>query len=222
MLSSEHAIGLLIFLGFVFSIVVHECAHAIVASWCGDDTARLLGRITLNPVPHIDPFMSVIVPLGLMIGSGGTMVFGGAKPVPVNIYRLRHPRRDMMWVALAGPISNVILAVLFALAGNLLWFAFKADFDFGVKLFQAVSGIVSVNMLLACFNMIPVPPLDGSRVLSYFLPSDMALWLARVERFGLVIVALLIFSGVLAPLLMPASLATHWLIKNLIFTISII
>jgi Zn-dependent protease len=222
MLSSDHAIGLLIFVGFFFSIVVHECAHAIVASWCGDDTARLLGRITLNPVPHIDPFMSVIVPLSLLVMSGGTMVFGGAKPVPVNTFRLRHPRRDMMWVALAGPISNVILAVLFALTGNLLWFAPKTNPEFANALAQAIFGIVGVNMLLACFNMIPVPPLDGSRVLAFFLPSNMAQMLAQIERFGLAIVALLIFSNVLNPLLRPARIATSWLIHHLIFTVQVV
>lgn len=221
MLSPDHAIGLLIFVGFVFSIVVHECAHAIVAAWCGDDTARLLGRITLNPVPHIDPFMSVIVPLTLLVMTRGAMVFGGAKPVPVNTYRLRHPRRDMMWVALAGPISNVILAVLFALAGNLLWFAYQASPEFEFELRKAVKGIVFMNMLLACFNMIPVPPLDGSRVLAYFLPSNMAQTLAQIERFGLAIVALLIFSNVLRPLLQPATIATNWLVHHLIFTVQI-
>lgn len=221
MLSDEYSIGLLVFIGFVFSIVVHECAHAIVASWCGDDTARLLGRITLNPIPHIDPFMSVIVPLSLLVMSGGSMVFGGAKPVPVNVYRLRHPRRDMMWVALAGPISNVILAVLFALAGNLLWFAYQASPEFEFELRKAVKGIVFMNMLLACFNMIPVPPLDGSRVLAYFLPADMAHTFAQIERFGLAIVALLIFSNVLGPVLEPAIIATNWLVHNLIFTVTI-
>jgi Zn-dependent protease len=222
MLSQALAIGLLVFLGFVFSIVVHECAHAIVASWCGDDTARLLGRITLNPIPHIDLFMSIIVPLSMLVMSGGSMVFGGAKPVPVNVYRLRHPRRDMMWVALAGPISNVILAILFALAGNLLWFAFRANHDFGKDLRDALAGVVFMNMLLACFNMIPVPPLDGSRVLAYFLPSNMAQTFAQVERFGLVIVVMLMYSGVLRPLLKPAIIATSWLIQHLIVTVTVV
>ncbi len=222
MFTPEHAVGLLVFIGFLFSIVVHECAHAIVATWCGDDTARLLGRITLNPVPHIDPFMSVIVPLSMLVMTQGRIIFGGAKPVPVNIYRLRRPRRDMVWIALAGPISNVMLAILFVLAGNLLYFANPAESEFGQQLLKVLRRIVGLNLLLACFNMIPVPPLDGSRVLAYFLPSDMALWLAQVERFGLAIVALLIFSGVLAPLLMPASLATSWLVKHLIFTVNIV
>src|SRR5512145_1794658 len=116
MLTVDQATGLLVFIGFIFSIVVHECAHAIVASWCGDDTSRLLGRITLNPIPHIDPFMSVVLPLMLLMASGWQIAFGGAKPVPVNYFRLRQPRRDMMWVALAGPVSNVLLAICFALA----------------------------------------------------------------------------------------------------------
>lgn len=219
MLTEEHAIGLLVFIGFVFSIVVHECAHAVVASWCGDDTAKLLGRITLNPIPHIDPVMSVAMPLLLLFATGGHNVFGGAKPVPVNYYRLRHPSRDMMWVALAGPISNVLLAILFALAGNLLYFVKIWDLKLSIALYAAVAGIVQTNLVLACFNMLPIPPLDGSRVLAYLLPSDAAALLMQVERVGLAIVMLLAFSGILGPVFVPAGIGTDWLLHNLVFTI---
>ena len=217
MLSSDQAIWLLVFLGFVFSIVVHECAHAIVAAWCGDDTARLLGRITLNPVPHIDPFMSVIIPLSLLVMTKGTMVFGGAKPVPVLPYRLRHPRRDMMWVALAGPVSNVLLAVFFTLLCNVLVLLGRSNLEFAQALYEALQRIVGLNMLLACFNMLPVPPLDGSRVLAYFLPPHMAHTFFQVERYGLGLVALLMMSGAITPLLLPATVAKNWLLDHLIF-----
>jgi Zn-dependent protease len=219
MLTEDQAIGLLVFIGFVFSIVVHECAHAIVASWCGDDTARLLGRITLNPMPHIDPFMSIVLPLSLLFFSGWKYAFGGAKPVPVNYYRLRRPRRDMMWVALAGPVSNVILAVCFALAANLLYFVVLWDVKLANALGEALTKIVATNMLLASFNLVPIPPLDGSRILAYFLPADMAASYMQIERFGLVIVMLLVFSGVLGPVLLPATIATNWLLHHFIFTI---
>jgi Zn-dependent protease len=220
-LTPDQAIGLLVFLGLVFSVVVHECAHAIVASWCGDDTARLLGRITLNPVPHIDPFMTILFPLTLLIATNGQFAFGGAKPVPVNYFRLRHPARDMMWVAFAGPVSNVILAVCFALAGNLLVFVRALDPALAVALFKAVFGIVMTNMYLACFNLVPIPPLDGSRILAYFLPRHIADSYMQIERIGLLIVMLLLFSGILAPVLEPARMAAGWIMYHFMFMLRI-
>jgi Zn-dependent protease len=217
MLTPDQAIGLLVLIGFVFSVVVHECAHAIVAAWCGDDTARLLGRITLNPLPHIDPIMSILFPATLLIASGGQYAFGGAKPVPVNFSRLRRPRRDMMLVALAGPASNVLLAICFTLSGNLLYLVGLWDVELMEALSRALGRIILTNMLLACFNLIPIPPLDGSRILAYFLPAEMAASLAQLERFGLVIVMLLSFMGVLDPVLLPAVTAKNWMLRNLIF-----
>jgi Zn-dependent protease len=217
MLTPDQAIGLLVFIGFVFSIVVHECAHAIVASWCGDDTSRLLGRITLNPIPHIDPFMSVLFPLTLLVVSGGRFVFGGARPVPVNYYRLRQPRRDMMFVALAGPVSNVLLAAAFAISGNLLFFIGIWDDALAVDLNLALNGIVRTNMVLACFNLVPVPPLDGSRVLAYFLPAEAAATYMSIERIGLLIVMVLAFSGFLGPVFVPAVAVSDWLMNHLVF-----
>jgi Zn-dependent protease len=221
MLTPDQAIGLLVLLGLVFSLVVHECAHAIVASWCGDDTARLLGRITLNPIPHVDPIMTILFPVTLLIASHGQFAFGGAKPVPVNYFRLRHPRRDMMLVALAGPLSNVLLAVCFALAGNLLYFVRLWDPALAAALFKAVVGIVVTNMYLACFNLVPIPPLDGSRILAYFLPADMAETYLQIGRVGLLIVMLLAFSGMLGPVLAPATAATGWIVTHFTFMLRV-
>jgi Zn-dependent protease len=215
MLTVDQAIGLLVFIGFVFSIVVHECAHAVVASWCGDDTARVLGRITLNPVPHIDPFMSVIIPIMMLVASGGTNVFGGAKPVPVIPYRLRYPRRDMMWVALAGPISNVLLAVLFTLVTNLIFLVKMFDPPLAEALTKCLVRVVWVNLVLACFNMIPIPPLDGSRVLAYFLPRDLADRMSQLERLGMLVVAAVAMSGATAPIYTPVFDVTAWLFRHL-------
>jgi Zn-dependent protease len=214
MLTVDQATGLLVFIGFIFSIVVHECAHAVVASWCGDETSRLLGRITLNPIPHVDPFMSVIVPLMMLVASGGQSVFGGAKPVPVDIYRLRHPRRDMMLVALAGPISNLLLAVCFTLLANPMFALKFADVELRLALVGVLFRLVHTNLVLACFNMIPIPPLDGSRVLAYFLPNDLVHMMARAERFGILLVAMLAMSGAIGPLLQPVAFGTNWLIQH--------
>ncbi len=216
MLTPDFAVLLLVLLGLVFSLVVHECAHAIVAWWCGDDTARLLGRITLNPVPHIDPFMSILLPAAMLLMSNGQMAFGGAKPVPVNPYNLRRPRRDMMLVALAGPASNVALAFAFATLANAI-LLLRADREFTVALLKVLFGIVNLNVVLAFFNLIPVPPLDGSRVLSYFLPSDLAHSMARLERYGMLIVGVLVLSGATSQLLWPVTGVTEWIWKTMIF-----
>ncbi|MBI3464258.1 MAG: site-2 protease family protein [Planctomycetes bacterium] len=207
----------LIFLGFIFSIVVHECAHGLVAHWCGDDTAVQLGRITLNPISHIDPVMSILLPGFLLMASHGQWAFGGAKPVPVNPFNLRNPKRDMMWVAWAGPMSNVILAIGFALLGNVAFLVLRSDPAFGMSLLHVVVGLVSVNLLLAGFNLIPVPPLDGSKILAGLLPRDMAASLMRLEPYGMLIVGALVFSGATAHLLWPVGYAADWMLKTLIF-----
>jgi Zn-dependent protease len=147
----------------VFSAIIHEVAHGLVADRLGDPTARLLGRLTLNPIPHIDPLMSVLLPL-ILILSGSPIIFGAAKPVPVDTFNLRDGRRDMALVALAGPLSNVLIAVVAALVYKLLVFA-PVDPLIG----SIVIRIVQLNLLLAIFNLIPIPPLDGSKVFSLVL-----------------------------------------------------
>ena len=169
----------------VISLGIHEAAHAWVALKCGDTTARDLGRITLNPIPHIDPFMTVILPV-LMVVSGGPL-FGGAKPVPVNFHNLRHPLRDMAFVALAGPISNFLLAAFFFACEKLmvtelgLW----RDGTVGQKILDHA---VYFNLLLAAFNLLPIPPLDGSRVMTWLLPSGLREGYVALERFGILLV----------------------------------
>ena len=173
----------------IIAITFHEAAHAIVASALGDPTARLMGRVTLNPIPHIDPFGTIILP-GLLLLLPGSMIFGYAKPVPVNIARLGHPRRDMMLVAAAGPISNILLAVLCALllhvgADSASWFS-----EWWV---QTLNNAILLNLVLAVFNMIPVPPFDGGRIVTGLLPEELAARFARLERVGLVAVLLFLF-----------------------------
>ncbi len=193
----------LFFALFVFSVILHEISHGVVARWFGDDTAYLSGRISLDPVKHIDPFMTVLLPLILYFTTGGRVVFGAAKPVPVNprLFRGISMRRGMMWVALSGPVTNILLAALFAAgvyAGHLL----EARPDPRGLMWLVQMGfthVVLMNLVLACFNLIPIPPLDGGRVLAGLIPRELARQLDRIERFGFVILFGLIFLGALRP-----------------------
>lgn len=180
------AIGIAVVLALlVISLGIHEAAHAWVALKCGDTTARDLGRITLNPIPHIDPFMTVILPL-LMVISGG-FFFGGAKPVPVNFHNLRSPLRDMALVALAGPFSNFLLAMFFFLCQKLLVEDLHI-WNRGTVGHLILIRAVDFNLLLAAFNLLPIPPLDGSRVMTWLLPGGLREGYAALERFGILIV----------------------------------
>jgi Zn-dependent protease len=179
----------------VWSITTHEVAHAWVADLLGDDTARQMGRITLNPLPHIDPFMTVIVPIIALYSFG--VAFGGAKPVMVNIYRLRKPRRDWALVGLAGPVSNILIAIACAgLLSILLHTGYWTAESSGVNV---LSIALFVNLALAVFNLLPLPPLDGSRVVQYFLRGEALRAYQNIERFGLFILIglLVLFPGLL-------------------------
>jgi Zn-dependent protease len=183
------------FVIFIYSIILHEIAHGWAADRLGDPTARLMGRLTLNPIPHIDPVMSILVPLFLRF-SGAGIIFGAAKPVPIDPYNLREPRKDMGLIGLAGPATNLALAVIFALLARLV-LAFSPN----MIIIQLLANAVIINIVLAVFNLIPIPPLDGGRVLSAILPSNYANALASLERFGfLIIMFLFLFPNSVIPL----------------------
>jgi Zn-dependent protease len=183
----------------VICLSVHEAAHGWVAWKCGDSTAKDLGRITLNPLPHIDLFMTILLPAFLMF-SQSPFVFGGAKPVPVSFHRLRHPWRDMSLVALAGPLSNLLLGIFFLVAWkffvNTGYYNDAAEITSLRKfdlLPQVLQQAVFFNLLLTVFNLVPVPPLDGSRVMAYLLPPSARGPYVSLERVGLLIVFGLMF-----------------------------
>jgi Zn-dependent protease len=179
----------------LFAVTFHEASHGFVAWQLGDDTAYRLGRVTFNPVRHIDPFGTVVLPAMLLLASGGRMMFGFAKPVPVNFARLRRPRRDMVLVAAAGPGINLAMALLAAVLFAWLPAQPGQPLDWiRDNLFNAVP----INALLAVFNMLPLPPLDGGRVAVGLLPDVMARPLSRLEPYGLFIILGLVF---LLPLL---------------------
>ncbi len=179
----------------IISLGIHEAAHGWVALKCGDTTARDMGRITLDPFAHIDPFMTIILPILMFLTMG--VPFGGAKPVPVVFSRLRHGHRDMALVALAGPVSNVLLAILFAAIFQLTCTGQDPLWGSQTLAYQVLNLATILNLLLAAFNMIPVPPLDGSRVMTFILPEGpIRRSYQELERFGLlIIIVLVMFPG---------------------------
>ena len=175
----------------VVAIVVHEVAHGWVADKLGDDTARMLGRVTLNPLRHIDPFGTVILPLMLVLFSGGRVVFGYARPVPVAFHRLNNPKRDMVWVALAGPGVNMAMAIATGLVVHAVGQLNSNPFTLWI--WYNLWNFIAANVMLAVFNMLPILPLDGGRVLTGLLPRRLAWRYAQLERYGMLLLLLLIF-----------------------------
>ncbi|KQQ96530.1 site-2 protease family protein [Massilia sp. Leaf139] len=176
----------------LFAITLHEAAHAYAARYFGDNTAYAQGRMTLNPISHIDPFGTIIIPVALYLTSG--FVFGYAKAVPVQFGNLRNPKRDMAWVALAGPMANFIMAVLWLIFAVALE-RFGVSEDFPHKVAQA--GLVT-NLLIFAFNLFPLPPLDGGRVVTSMLPNALAYKFAKIEPYGFFVLLALLYFGVLA------------------------
>jgi len=182
----------------IFAITVHEAAHGYVARFFGDMTAHYQGRITLNPLRHIDPIGTILVPaLTLLLGG---ILFGWAKPVPVDFSRLRNPKRNMLWVAAAGPGSNLIMAIIWALAYNFASMV-PADFTMPLKL-MAQAGIL-INVVLMVLNLLPLPPLDGGRIAVSLLPNHLAARYARIEPYGFIILLALLFTGILSQIIGP-------------------
>lgn len=194
----------------LLAITVHEVAHGWAASKLGDQTAKMLGRLTLNPLKHIDPIGTVIVPLALLLLGG--FIFGWAKAVPVTAKNFKNPRRDMAWVAMAGPASNLIMAVGWALIAKLGVILQASSPDIGLfLLYSGIAGI-SINLILLVLNLLPIPPLDGSHVLSALLPPALAWQYNRIAPFGFVILLVLLISGFLTPILIgPYSYLQHGL-----------
>jgi len=175
----------------LMSVVIHEVSHGIVALWQGDPTAKFMGRLTLNPIKHLDMWGSFLVPLGLFIFSGGNFLFGWAKPVPYNPYNLRNKKWGAAMVGAAGPLSNFILAITFGIA--LRFFPEYSAMPFMQNLFQLFMIIVMLNILLGVFNLVPIPPLDGSKVLFSVLPPHMEQIKIFLERYGFIILMFFIF-----------------------------
>ena len=185
----------------LLAITVHETAHGWVARMFGDTTAAMLGRLTLNPLKHIDPVGTILVP-GLMLLLPGGFVFGWAKPVPVNARNLRHPKQDMGWVAAAGPASNLLMAIGWALAMRLAM-ALGTDSWFALPLlFMSVAGIF-INTILMVLNLLPLPPLDGGRVMTGLLPNRLAIPFSRIEPYGMWILIALLMTGILGQIMWP-------------------
>ncbi len=207
---ASHALPVLL------AITMHEAAHGYVAKRLGDNTAWLLGRVTLNPFPHIDLVGTILMPLVLYVATSGQFLFGYAKPVPVDFNRLHHPKRDMVWVALAGPASNFLQALVWA-AMLYLMSGVGTEERFFIDMAQA--GVL-VNLVMFAFNLFPLPPLDGGRVLVGLLPWRMAVVFSHVERYGFFIVMGLILLGIvnslwMRPIMGVSMQAIQWTLQPL-------
>ncbi len=185
----------------LLAITVHETAHGLVARQLGDKTAEMLGRLTLNPFKHIDPVGTLLVP-GIMLLLPGGFVFGWAKPVPVDWRNLNNPKRDMGWVALAGPVSNLIMAIAWAILMRVALSLDDAN-PVGLPLLLMGAAGISINTVLMVLNLFPIPPLDGGRVLTGLLPVKLAIPFSRFEPYGMVLVIALLATGLLGKVMWP-------------------
>jgi Zn-dependent protease len=181
---------LIVLIILIFSAVIHEVSHGAMAEKLGDSTARDEGRITLNPIPHIDPFASILLP-GLLLWIGSPVIFGAAKPVPVNFDALRPRKLGMALVSLAGPFSNFLIAILLMI-----------PYKFGIQNDIILQAIV-LNIVLGTFNLLPIPPLDGSKIIASFLPDELMYKILSLERFGFILVLVFLMMGWLSAILLP-------------------
>ncbi len=185
----------------IFAITLHEAAHGYAARHFGDPTAWQMGRISLNPLRHVDLVGTIIIPIAILLFSGGSFLFGYAKPVPVDFSRLRHPKQDMLWVALAGPGANLFMAFCWAFLLKLAWVLPAGDYTLPLSEMSKI-GIV-VNCVLMILNLLPLPPLDGGRVAVSLLPHRLSWKFAQLERWGFPILLVLLFTGILGTVMNP-------------------
>jgi Zn-dependent protease len=203
----------------IFAITLHEAAHGYAAKSFGDKTAYLLGRVTLNPIKHIDPVGTILIPLMLYFATAGTFLFGYAKPVPVQFGNLRRPKKDMVWVALAGPASNLFQALIWGIA-YLFLIKLGVSERFFIEMCQA--GVL-VNVVMFVFNLFPLPPLDGGRILVGVLPWRQAAMVSRIEPWGFYIVLGLLLTNIINNLWMrPLMSATYWLLDTVLIPFRLI
>ncbi len=180
---------------FFLAVVIHEYAHGWVAYRLGDYTAKYAGRLTLNPLAHIDPFGTIILPI-LLVLTQSPVIFGWAKPVPIDYLRLGNPKKDIIWVALAGPAANIVFALFLTLL-------LKINLAIPFLLLELFKTAIVLNLVLAVFNLVPIPPLDGSRILMALLPYDAAFRYAATEQFGFIILFVLLLLGLFDRLILP-------------------
>jgi Zn-dependent protease len=199
----------------LFAITVHEVAHGWIASKLGDQTAKIMGRLTLNPIKHIDLVGTIIVPVMTLLVS--PFILGWAKPVPVDWRNLKRPKHDMAWVAIAGPSANLVMMIIWAVLAKLIIVSGLGNYHYSVPIIAMAMVGIGINIVLMVLNLIPIPPLDGSRVLSALLPPKAAYQYNRLEPYGLIIVLLLLFSGVLGKFFFPTVDYFNSVVKSLIF-----
>lgn len=197
----------------IFAITLHEAAHGYVAKHFGDSTAWQLGRVTANPLKHIDPVGTILVPGLILLFSGGGFLFGWAKPVPVDFGRLRHPKRDMLWVAAAGPAANFLMLLGWALLYK--YGASNPESTYGVASLAMGQAGIMINASLMLLNLLPLPPLDGGRIMVSLLPHHLAWRFAQIERYGFIILLALMFTGLLNAILLPLMRVLLTLIQSI-------